>query len=143
MKTIKWIGALATLTVLSAGQLTGYSEVDMTRLKSGNKILSYRDFKNSNLPRVNLGGANLNKSDFSGSNLLQGNFQYASCKETKFNKCDLRAADFSNADLRGADFSYADLRAAKLRNALIDKTTKFTGAKLTADQKALIKKVQQ
>lgn len=67
------------------------------------------------------------RTDFICQEIKFGKHDFSHCS---FRKCLLIGCDFENCDIRGVDFSFASLQNADLSKAIIDKTTKFTNAKL-------------
>ncbi len=115
--------------------------------------LSFLDFRNMNLARVNFNRAKLTGTNFNGANLqnanlaatigvgasfYQANLQNANLRQAKFphtnfEQANLQGSDLDRADLAAANFYQADLHHAHLNQTLLFRAD-FRQARMTRTQ---------
>ncbi len=79
--------------------------------------LSFLDFRNLNLARVNFNRANLTGTNFNGADLQNADLSHAKLKRTQFNAANLQNANLAETIGAGASFYQANLQNANLRQA--------------------------
>lgn len=82
--------------------------------------LEGHDFRDANLPKVNLIDANLKRANFARANLQEASLDDACLQEAIFFDADLSNASLSFARLNGANLTQANLEGANLTHANLE-----------------------
>lgn len=149
----KFINASLQASNLSGANLitTLFNKTSLNDVKGNNLLISKSTFQNNSSmygadlsnsilsdisfpEKMDLQNSVMNKvhahgTVFMGANLLNASFQKAMLKKADFSEANLYGADFSGANIEGAKFEGADLRTV-----IIDKDTKYQGAKQAGDK---------